>query len=129
MGLYAVFLKKTVPVPERYFGPDENPVLAKFLEDETSAVRGKSTAAESFEAAQEKFNSCHAWFGGWWKNQHVDDERACGEQYPIHNCVMTCQPGNQEDAQKLVKHLDVSSDVNINEPLKELKNLTALQLA
>jgi hypothetical protein len=127
--LYAVFLKKTVPVPERYFGPDENPVLVKFLEDETSAVRGKSTAAESFEAAQEKFSNCHSMFGGWWKTQYVDDERTYGEQYPIHDCVMMCQPGNQEDAQKLVKHLDVSSDVDINEPVKELKNLRAVQLA
>jgi hypothetical protein len=131
--VYAVFIKRAVPVPERYFGPDDNPVLKKFLEDETSAVLGEgATSTPAAEAALAKFRSSRTFFYRWFSAMKTPDGRTIMDAYPLYGSVLACQPGNPADARalaKLLDDLDDPNDVNTPVPIPEFKGCTPLHFS
>ena len=117
--LYAVQFKILMPKPNVYVGPNENPELKKFLEDETSKVRGSSLSPDELEKAKTMWIGKRLFAVDWWDKLSSSDETKLAEIYPVHNIVLTTQPGDQKDAEKLANLLDKIGEKALNQPVKE----------
>merc|ERR1712045_336724 len=51
------------------------------------------------------------------------------EMYPLHDAVMTCQPGNRNDVEPLIDLLDKIGEKALDQPIKEWYDCTPLRLA
>jgi len=117
--LYAVLFRGPTPRPSHYYGPNTNPELKKFLEEETDAVRGVSETPDKLATAKAKWDAVRPFALGWWEERASKDGTKCKQLYPVHNAIMNFKPGDENDAKQFVSLLDKMGQKALDEPLKE----------
>jgi len=126
---HAIFSSELTQRFIRYVGPEENPELKTFLEDETPAMCGVSAADKKFDTANAKFSSVQTWSAKWFDNSKCEGEKTWEEVCPVHCWLIECKPGDKGDAEGFGKFLDNVENKCLEQPLKEMHDVGPLQLS
>jgi hypothetical protein len=117
--VYKVFFVELPLMPTRYFGPEDNPELKKFLEYETDAVLGVRESAEKISAAKTKWDMFYGYISKYWNDKECKDGTKWSQKYLLHVAVALFRSGDPKDAEKFVNLIDKLGDKSLNEPMPD----------
>jgi hypothetical protein len=125
--VYTVIFVELTPMPARFFSPEDNPELKKFLEEETDAVLGVSETAEKISAAKTKWESVSGFILQWWDGKESEDGTKWSQKYPVHD-ALTHLPGDRENIENFINLLDKIGEKALDQPMTDLNDNVPLIL-
>jgi len=125
--VYNVVFVEITPVPARFFSPEDNPELKKFLEEETDAVLGVSETAEKISAAKTKWEPMSGFILKWWDGKESDDGTKWAQKYPVH-FALAHLPGDRENIENFINLLDKIGEKALDQPMTDFNDYVPLIL-
>lgn len=125
--VYNIIFGRLTQVPVRFFNPEDNTELKKFLEEETDAVLGVSETVEKISAAKTKWVPMSGLIFKWWDGQEFEDGTKWAHKYPVHFALLHL-PGNRENVNNFINLLDKIGEKALDQPMTDLKDNVPLVL-